>query len=66
MNEENEWYEFLEENYIATTEEIDLVCNVAGYSVDTLSNILYARTGYDTMEQYLGIEDEDEDEEEDY
>lgn len=62
MDEEHEWYEFLEENEIATTDEIDLVCNVAGYSVDTLSNILYARTGYETREQYLGIEeDEDED-----
>lgn len=62
MDEEHEWYDFLVEYQIATTEEIDLVCNVAGYSVDTLSNILYARTGYETREQYLGIEeDEDED-----
>lgn len=60
MEAEHEWYEFLEENEIATTDEIDLVCNVAGYSVDTLSNILYARTGYETMEQYLGIEEEDD------
>lgn len=62
MNEENKWYEFLDYNGIATTDEIDLVCNIAGYSVQTLSDILYARTGYETMEQYLGIEeDEDED-----
>lgn len=63
MNEENDWYEFLEYNGIATPDEIDLVCNVAGYSVDTLSNILYARTGYETMEQYLGIEDEEDEDE---
>lgn len=62
MDEENEWYEFLDYNGIATTDEIDLVCNIAGYSVQTLSDILYVRTGYETMEQYLGIEEEDEDE----
>lgn len=61
MPEENEWYDFLVYNGIATNDEINLVCDVAGYSVDTLSNILYARTGYETMEQYLG-EDEDDDE----
>ena len=53
MYDEHDWYEFLEENGIATIDEIDLVCNVAGYSVDTLSNILYARTGYETIGQYL-------------
>lgn len=60
MDEENEWYEFLQDNGIATPDEIDLVTNIAGYSVDTMSNILYVREGYETMEQYLGIEEEDE------
>ena len=64
MEEENDFYEFLVDNGIATNAEIDLVCDIAGYSVSTLANILYVREGYDTMEQYLGIEDE-EDEEDD-
>lgn len=65
MHEEHEWYEFLDENGIATPDEIDLVCNIAGYSVQTLSDILYVRTGYETREQYLGIEDEEDEDDED-
>lgn len=63
MEPEQDFYEFLDYNGIATTDEIDLVCNIAGYSVQTLSDILYVRTGYETMEQYLGIEDEEDEEE---
>ena len=59
MEKEQDFYDFLDYNGIATTAEIDLVCNIAGYSVQTLSDILYARTGYETMEHYLG-EDEDD------
>ena len=62
MDAENDLFEFLDYNGIATTDEIDLVCNIAGYSVETLSNILYVRTGYETMEQFLGEDEEDEDE----
>ena len=51
------------DNGIATNAEIDLVCDIAGYSVSTLANILYVREGYETMEQYLGIEDEEDEEE---
>ncbi len=63
MEAEQDFYDFLVEYGIATEDELDLVCNIAGYSVQTLSDILYVRTGYDTMEQYLGIEDEEDEEE---
>ena len=65
MDKENEWYEFLQDHEIATPAEIDLVCDIAGYSVNTLSNILYVREGYVTMEQYLGIDEDEEDEDDD-
>ena len=61
MEEEQDFYEFLVYNGIATEDELDLVTNIAGYSVETLSNVLYYREGYETMEQYLGIEEGDED-----
>ena len=47
--ETNLW-EFLEENNIATNEEIKLVTQIAGYE----ENILYARTGFRSIEQSMG------------
>ena len=45
---------------IATAEEINLVKNVAGGEwIDVLNSIIYARTGYRTIEQMLEDDDED-------
>lgn len=44
---------FLIENGIATEEEIYLVIKINGYTENTLNNILFARTGYRNVEQYL-------------
>lgn len=35
---------------IATEDEIDLVCCINGNTIDTLNDILYARTGYRDIE----------------
>lgn len=43
--------QYLIENYIATEEEITLVCNINGHTQETLEDILYARTGYRSFEQ---------------
>lgn len=47
---------------IATKEEINLVRNiVSGSWEDVLNDIIFARTGYHTLEQYIECElDEDE------
>ena len=61
---ENQIWEFLVEHDIATDEEISLVTDIAGYSVETLENIIYARTGLHDMEQLLeelGLTEEDVD-----
>lgn len=42
---------YLIENYIATEEEVILVCNINGHTQETLEDILYARTGYRSFEQ---------------
>ena len=39
---------------IAEDQEIDLVCNINGFNEETLNDILYARTGYRSLEQYYG------------
>lgn len=45
---------------IATAEEINLVrCCMSGSWEEVLNSIIYARTGYRTIEQYIDSEEED-------
>lgn len=39
---------------IATENELQLVTDVAGYSDETLEAVIYSRTGYRDIEQFLG------------
>ena len=53
-------YDQIVELNIATAEEINLVrCVVDGSWTDVLNKILYARTGYHTIEQMFEAEEED-------
>lgn len=49
----NEQMNFLIENEIATEEEVNIVININGYSESTMNDILYVKTGYRDIEQYL-------------
>lgn len=44
---------FLEEEGIATDEEIDLVTKINGYNLETINDIIYVRTGCRNYEQLL-------------
>ena len=44
---------FLEEEGIATREEIDLVTKINGYNLETINDIIYVRTGCRDYEQLL-------------
>jgi len=44
-------YDFIIEYEIATESELTLVCCINGRSVETLNDVIYARTGYRNMEQ---------------
>lgn len=44
-------YDFIIEYDIATENELTLVCCINGRSVETLNDVIYARTGYRNMEQ---------------
>lgn len=46
-----EAWDYLIDNMIATEEELRLVTNINGYNMDTLEAVLYARTGYRSIEQ---------------
>ena len=39
---------------IATTAELSLITDINGYNMDTLNDVLYARTGYRSREQAEG------------
>ena len=52
MEEMRDWLEEQLINLqIATEDEINLVCKINGYSLETMEDILYARTGLRDIEQ---------------
>lgn len=51
--------DYIIENDIATQEEVNLVTGINGYSEETVNDIIFYRTGYQDIEQYLESEDED-------
>lgn len=48
------YYDLLIEHGIATEDEIELVTNVAGASLDVFEGILYSRTGLQSFDQLEG------------
>ena len=60
---ENELFDRIINDGIATESEVDLVTDIAGYSVEILNQIIYVRTGYRNIEQYeeseLDVEPDD-------
>ena len=52
---ENKIWDYLIENGIANEEELQLVTDVAGYSVETLEAVIYSRTGYNDIEQLMEV-----------
>lgn len=51
--EVGELYTYLEDEEYFTSEELNLVTNVAGYSIETLNNCLYSRYGVNDILQLL-------------
>ena len=52
-----ELWDFMENYEIATREEIGLAVALCGHTVQTLESVLFIRTGYRSMEQFLEGED---------
>ena len=57
----NELWTLIVEYGIATNSEIDLVTDINGNSIETLNDIIYARTGYRDIESYEESEFGDDD-----
>lgn len=46
-------YEFIVDNDIATSSEVELVTDINGYTEDTMNDIIYVRTGNHNYEQCI-------------
>ena len=55
----DEQFNYLIENGICTEDEMKLVTSINGYNEESVNDILYVRTGYRDMEQYLEYEDKE-------
>lgn len=53
MEDKNKIWDFIIDYDIATKEEIMLVVSINGYNVETLNSIIFARSCYRDMEQFL-------------
>ncbi|HZK32868.1 MAG TPA: hypothetical protein VFC60_00050 [Tissierellaceae bacterium] len=53
----NELWEYIIDNNIATEEELQLVTDINGYNKETLNDVIYSRTGYRSIKQ---LEEEEE------
>ena len=56
MDKIDEFYDYLVDYNVATEDEITLLFNINGRSIDTLNSILYARLGLRSLEQWKEIE----------
>ena len=55
----DEQFNYLVEYEICTEDEMKLVTSINGYNEESVNDILYVRTGYRDMEQYLEYEDKE-------
>lgn len=56
MEEFGRMWDWLIDMGIATHEELRLITDINGYCIETLNDVLYARTGYRDREQMEGEE----------
>jgi hypothetical protein len=50
-NNVNELWDQIIEQGIATEEELQLITDINGYNTEALNDVIYARTGYHSMDQ---------------
>lgn len=55
--EVSELYDKIIEYNIASEETLNIITDINGYSVDTLNDVIYAATGYRSIEQFEGEEE---------
>lgn len=56
INNTDDMWDYLVENDIASTETLEVITSINGMSMDTLEDVLFAVTGYRSVDQ---LEDEE-------
>ena len=52
MNDErDELWDYLQDNNLASDETLKIVTSINGFTLETLESVLYAVTGYHTLDQ---------------
>lgn len=54
----NQLWDVMVEYGVATAEELGLALALCGTNIQTLNQVLYIRTGYRSLEQFLAEDDE--------
>lgn len=54
-----QYYNYLLENGIVSEETLNVVTSINGYNEKTLDDVLYVKSGYRDIEQYLEYEDKE-------
>lgn len=54
----NEIWDKILDYGIATEQELQLITDINGYNEETLNDVIYARTSYHDIEQYIECEGE--------
>lgn len=52
-------WDYLLDNNIASEETLKVITSINGYNTETLEDVLYATTGYRTLEQLEGENSDD-------
>lgn len=60
MTDINKLWDYLVEGMYFTDDEIRLVVDINGYSIETLNDCIYARYGFRSWEQMTREEEEEE------
>lgn len=53
-------WDYLESELIATEEELQLITKINGFKLETMEAVLYARTGYRSLDQVTDMEGDSE------
>lgn len=53
-HEKTELWDYIIDNGFASDETLRIITSINGYSIETLNDILYATTGYRSLEQIEG------------
>lgn len=55
----NQYYDYLIEYELVSSDTLDIITSINGYNEKTLDDVLYCVSGYRDIEQYLEYEDKE-------